>query len=306
MASRTCKRKLPQVRPVVAAPEPDDQKRLLRQDERPAMSIALRLSTNRPRELTAEQLADVLTEDRTLVHLPGAVDASVCSTILDAIRDVEFEPYAATNGLTGSEPVSKLATTGTLYDYYDSPDGFEPYFFEARHQMAFMREVFAQANAPDPLGIMRDLLQGAWSGHVEVAVEPGLGIYNAGVIRSIPSGALPHVDNAAEECPHLVVGDIVAQGSILIYLTSPLSGGGLRVFHKSPNGIDRRENRQDWGFSPAAVAGEAFTGVTPAAGDVVVFPTTLIHAVDPVIAGNRISVSSFFGRTRDDRLILWS
>jgi hypothetical protein len=251
-------------------------------------------------------LRAVLSRNQILVHLPKAIGSRSCSKILEAIDGIGFESYSATDGLADSEPVSKLVTTGTLFDFYDDPRGFDPYFEQARSQMAFMRRRFAATGAPDPLRLMADLLQEAWPGPVSVATEPGFGTYNAGVVRSIPSGALPHVDNAAEECPHLVVGETVAQGSILIYLTSPATGGGLRVFHKSPTAYDRIHNRQDWGFSPAAIVGVPFTGVTPSAGDVVVFPTTLIHSVDTVVAGERISVSAFFGQTRDGRLILWS
>lgn len=256
--------------------------------------------------LTSPELRSVLQQDATLIHHPSAISETDCSAILGAFEGITFENYTATDGLSDSEPVSKLATTGTLFDHYDDPAGFGPYFEQARSQMAFMRRRFAAAGAPDPLHIMIEMLRGAWRGPVEVATEPGVGIYNAGVVRSIPSGALPHVDNAVEECPSLAVSRIVAQGSILIYLTSPSGGGGVRVFHKAPTDDDRSRHRQDWGFSPAAIAGVPFTGVNPTAGDVVVFPTTLIHAVDPVISGQRVSVSAFFGQTPDGRLVLWS
>jgi len=256
--------------------------------------------------LTSSELANVLRQDATLVHHRSAISEMDCSAILGAFDGISFENYSATDGLDDSEPVSKLATTGTLFDFYDEPRGFDAYFEQARSQMAFMRRRFAAANAPDPLLLMIDMLQGAWNGPVGVAMEPARGTYNAGVIRSIPSGALPHVDNAVEECPNLAVGKVVSQGSILIYLTSPSGGGGVRVFHKVPTDDDRALHRQDWGFGPAAVAGVPFTGVNPTVGDVVLFPTTLIHAVDPVTSGQRISVSAFFGETSDGRLILWS
>lgn len=256
--------------------------------------------------LTPSELRSVLSRDKTLLHLPSAVSPADCSAILDAVEGIDFEHYSATDGLSDSEPVSKLATTGTLFDFYDEPNGFDPYFEQARSQMAFMRRRFAAAAAPDPLHLMIRILQSAWNGPVEVATEPGVGTYNAGVIRSIPSGALPHVDNAVEECPTLTVGNVVAQGSILIYLTSPSAGGGVRVFHKTLTAADREHHRQDWGFSPAAIAGVPFSGVNPTVGDVVLFPTTLIHAVDPVTSGRRISASAFFGQTADGHLILWS
>jgi hypothetical protein len=256
--------------------------------------------------LTSSELRSVLRQDPTLIHHPSAISEADCSAILGAFEGISFEHYSATDGLSDSEPVSKLATTGTLFDFYGEPTGFATYFEQAHSQMAFMRRRFAAAGAPDPLRLMIEMLQGAWVGPVEVATEPGVGIYNAGVVRSIPSGALPHVDNAIEECPSLAVGKIVAQASILIYLTSPSGGGGVRVFHKAPTDDDMAHHRQDWGFSPAAIAGIPFTGVNPTVGDVVLFPTTLIHAVDPVTSGRRISVSAFVGQTSDGRLILWS
>jgi hypothetical protein len=259
-----------------------------------------------PGGLSQSELRSVLARQTPLLQLPHAIDPEACSAILEAIDALEFEHYAATEGLGDSEPVSKLAQTGTLFDFYEHPSGFQPYFDQARSQMTFMRRRFAAAGAPDPLELMIQTLQQAWPAPVSVATEPGLGTYNAAVVRSIPSGALPHVDNAAEECPELTVGKVIAQGSILIYLTSPAGGGAVRVFHKAPTDHDQAHNRQDWGYSPASVAGVPFSGINPTAGDVVLFPTTLIHSVDPILSGRRISVSAFFGQTPDGRLVLWS
>ena len=171
---------------------------------------------------------------------------------------------------------------------------------------------FAAAAIANPRIIALRALSAAWEGNVGVAVERGRHggaaprNYFAGVMRDIPSGALPHVDDAAIETPELEIGGVVAQASLLFYLDVPTEGGALRVYDKTAARSDWAEMR-GYGFSPKSIAGRTFAGVTPTVGSVVLFRTTQIHSVDPVIgAGRRITWSTFIGLTKNGDLILWS
>lgn len=244
-------------------------------------------------------LQEVLDGRRLLWHLPAFVDSDYCRDAVEAIRSVEFSPYPATVGVAGAAPVLKVGPT--VFDHFGTD--FAAYFDEAAECAGRLRACFAGARIIDPLDLLVDLLTLVWDGPVVIAEERGRP-YFAGVLRSIPGGTLPHVDNASVETPELAIGQTSRQGTILLYLAMPTSGGATKVFAKRPNDDDPTYS---WGYAPEAVAGVRFAGVTPSAGDVVLFPTTHIHQVEPVTgAGDRITFSAFYGPDERGRLVVWS
>ncbi len=236
-----------------------------------------------------------------VAHLPGLLRPEYCTAILDALADVSYKSYASVQGLAKTESAQFFKFGPTAHYGFDSePNGVENYFAEAAEADADLRNRFARADIADPLHVMKQILGYLWGSHAEVATE-GDRSYFAGVVRSLTAGAGPHTDNA-RRTPQLSIGETTAQGSILFYLKMPTEGGGVRVFnkrHPTPEPFD--------GLGWRGVAGYQYEGVTPNAGDVVIFPSTHVHSVDPVTGeGDRITISSFFGPMPDGRLVLWS
>jgi hypothetical protein len=248
---------------------------------------------------TEATLQDVLEGRRLLWHLPAFVDGAYCRRAVDAVRGVEFNPYPATVDVPGASPVLKVGPT--VFDHFGSD--FAAYFNEAAECAARLRACFDRAGIVDPLDVIVDFLTLVWDGPVVIAEEQGRS-YFAGVLRSIPGGTLPHVDNASVETPELAIGQTTCQGTILLYLAMPTSGGATKVFAKRPTDADPTYS---WGYAAEALAGVGFAGVTPSAGDVVLFPTTHIHQVEPVTGtGDRLTFSAFYGPDEHGRLVVWS
>jgi hypothetical protein len=244
-------------------------------------------------------LHQVLSGERLLWHLPGFLDRSYCDDVIGALQGVEFDPYAATVGVEGAAPVLKVGPT--VFDYFDGD--FESYFDEAESCSSQLRQRFVAGGVVDPLDLLLDVLAGLWPGEVVVASEAGRR-YFAGVLRSIAGGTLPHIDNASIETPDLSIGSTTCQGSILFYLRMPTAGGATKVYAKRPTPADPT---YAWGYAQEALTGVAFAGVTPTAGDAVLFPTRFIHQVEPVTGvGERITFSAFYGADDDGRLVVWS
>lgn len=240
-------------------------------------------------------LQAILDGDVRLAHFRGLLEIDYCDAVMNVLGDVNVSSYDV--NLAGSQVV-KFGPTAHFG--FDEGDGLDHYFREAESADAELRNRFEAAGIVDPREIMIALLKHMWAGPVEIPRE-GDRKYFAGVMRSVTEGTIPHVD-FAQRTPDLAIGKVLSQGSILFYLRMPPAGGGVRVFDKrpaSPMPFD--------GLEWEGVAGLEFAGVTPAAGDVVVFPTTYAHAVEPVIIeGDRVTVSAFFGPLPDGRIILWS
>lgn len=245
----------------------------------------------------AGSLQAILDGHVKLSHLPGLVNVDYCNSVIDALADVSYSEYQLQDVAT-TAPLLKVGPTAHWQFEHDG--GLERYFSEAESVDEQLRDLFRTAGIDDPLDILIRLLRHMWHGPVDLATE-GEKRYFSGVVRSVTGGADPHTDNA-QRTPQLSIGKVLSQGSILIYLRMPPAGGGMRVFHKRPASPVPLDGR-GW----EGVAGLAFSGVTPSAGDVVVFPTTHVHAVEPVIGeGERITISTFFGALPDGRLTVWS
>lgn len=239
----------------------------------------------------------------TLMHLRGAVSPAYCTDLVRAAATVPFQAYAKTENSDDYAPILKFGPTA--FDYIGQPDK-SGYFASGRDAAAAGAAAFAAAGVINPLTLVLNALRRAWPRPVDVAFE-GYSAYFAGVMRDIRDGALPHVDHAKVETPELIIGDTIAQVSLLIYASVPTTGGALRVYDKTPTASDYRDHTLGYGFSPEAVRGTTFRGVTPEVGSVVLFPSTQIHSVDAVTGdGQRITWSTFIGLRPDGSLVLWS
>ncbi|WP_425003061.1 2OG-Fe(II) oxygenase [Mycolicibacterium sp. S3B2] len=254
--------------------------------------------------LVAEDLSKLFDDSQALVHLPGALSPRYCAGVVAAAAAVPFQAYAKTENSSDFAPILKFGPA--LFDYIGATD-VSGYFIEGAAATALGAAAFAASAVLDPLTAALRALRRAWPGRVEVATESDGRPYFAGVMRDIPSGALPHVDHARVETPALQVGRTIAQASMLFYVSIPTAGGALRVYDKTPTATDYADHTLGYGFTADAVRDATFRGITPGVGSVVLFPTTQIHSVDPVAGpGHRITWSTFIGLCEDGSLVLWS
>lgn len=249
-------------------------------------------------------LARMFDNSGTLLHIPDALPAEYCRGAVRGAARIPFETYARTENSNDYAPILKFGPT--VFDYHGREDK-SGYFAQAADATARGAGAFADARVANPLTIALEALRAAWPGPVRIAREPDGRPYFAGVMRDIPHGVIPHVDDATTETPEMAIGDITAQASMLFYVAMSSSGGALRVYEKTPTQQDHEENAVGYGFTAASVRNVAFRGVTPAAGSMVLLPTRQIHSVDPVTGeGRRITWSVFIGLHSDGSLILWS
>ncbi|MCZ1075269.1 2OG-Fe(II) oxygenase [Rhodococcus sp. A5(2022)] len=256
-----------------------------------------------PDLLSADDVRRSLSDPHAPVrHIPAGLDESFCRRAVSAADTLTYSAYDKTADSEDYSPILKVGPT--VFDYIGKP--IDPYLDEAAESAHQMRAAFTAAGVPHPLDLALDYFASTWDGEVAIAQEGGRP-YFAGVLRDMAGGALPHVDHARKETPELTIGRTISQASLLFYLQAPSSGGALRVYDKAPTDVDDERHRLGYGYGPAAIAGATFSGVTPATGSVVLFPSTRIHSVDPVTGtGRRVTWSVFLGVTPEGTLLLWS
>ena len=248
-------------------------------------------------------LKHVFGHTASLIHIRRALAIDYCAAAVRASEQLKFKPYEKTEGSVDFDPILKFGPA--LFDYHESQD-FDAYFRESEWAFHVGAEAFRKAHVVNPLTVVLEGLRSSWPGPVYVAKEHETD-YFAGVMRDIPSGALPHVDRAYVETPDLRVGRSIAQASLVLHLNAPSAGGALRVYDKTPTLEDDQKHTLGYGYTPDAVHGVTFRGITSGVDDAVIFPTTQIHSVDKVIGtGRRVTWSTFIGLQADGSLILWS
>lgn len=164
----------------------------------------------------------------------------------------------------------------------------------------------------DPLERMIKLLRSIWPAKVDVADEPGFGCYFAGGVKTRASSGHLHYDFAPHTAEGFAIAEIRDQLGWNLYLDMPKNTGETTTYRrpvpreggKAGSGSVRALNLDE-----AYVEGaETFT-FEPKVGDVAIINTRYPHDITVEHAGPdewRAQTSSFIGRLRDDRLILWS
>jgi hypothetical protein len=254
---------------------------------------------------------DSIRADAPVVHVPGFLSRDYARQLAAVFSRLELVPYVVTVG----------AASGAAYYYganlYDarpdasvSADKYDEYFANARSDRDRLDALVAEAGLAHPLtDILIPQIEKSLGKKVRVAEEGDGRTYYTPVVRSTSNGIHHHNDDGPREAPELIIGQVVTQRSMLLFLETPGDGSGqLEVFHKRPTDEDRDEHaRVEYGYTLEAVEDGLSTVVIPGPGDLVVFDAWNIHRVHPSSPGSlRVTVSTFYGELPDGSVIVWS
>jgi hypothetical protein len=125
------------------------------------------------------------------------------------------------------------------------------------------------------------------------------------VFQPSTSKFFPHNDDLTEETDAPEVQDFSEQLVANIYLAVPESGGDLQLWLREPTPAEVAEIRDVEGLQPESIEAPKLV-IHPAAGDLIIFSSRMLHAVT---SGNahRVGMASFIGCHGDARpLTYWS
>lgn len=174
--------------------------------------------------------------------------------------------------------------------------------------MAQMRDAAAPMQLP--IDRLRLTLDDMWPAGATVATIEGSRAF-CGLMRIFEPGASaePHQDvlawDVSEGHPD---GELFGQGAANIYLTMPESGGELTIWPMTLDYETYQRHRRpgSYGLTIEALTCQPVT-LKPQVGELIIFNSNLVHAVEPGQGGDRITASCFIGYRSDaSPLILWS
>lgn len=143
-----------------------------------------------------------------------------------------------------------------------------------------------------------------------------LGVINdakmfAGLTRTFRKGAAaePHQDVLAWDAPgNEHAAKIRGQLAANVYLRVSEKGGELSVWpiSFSKEAYEERKVAGSYGLKPETLASRKVS-VAPRQGELILFNANLVHAVEEIVEGGRITCSCFIGfRAHNEPLMIWS
>jgi hypothetical protein len=142
---------------------------------------------------------------------------------------------------------------------------------------------------------------------VNIAYEPGIGHYFAGLLRRIEEGTLVHVDFAPLEQPGWAVARVYNQLAFNIYLdVAQVNPGVVHVWQKQWQPKDQQfKIPGSYGYTAQVVEGVPFATITPRVGMMILINTRNFHQVSAA-SGMRLTFSASVGRLSDKDIVVWS
>lgn len=252
-------------------------------------------------ELTRENLVALLNNEIPAIRIKGFATPEECAAFSKAAKSGNVKYYSV---------AKKIGYIGQAqYEYRWNPDKSE-YFkavVEARNDL---NDVLSRSF--DPVKRLIEKLRAVYPASVDVASEPELGEYYAGIIRLASQGVDMHVDYAPLNTLDYAISNIDSQLGWNFFAEDP-GAGGLTTVHNAPWNPERKEGEipQSYGLDRSLVEGAPNFTYSPTAGDVVIFNTRNPHEIsaggeeaDPT--KDRVSIGSFIGRMPDSSLVLWA
>lgn len=266
-------------------------------------------------KLTAEHLECLFGGSIGVLRVANWLDTETRTKALAGLVDDVFCPYDAAYELGGADLSSEAVLVAdhgrahgrrlgiTLYEFACRNQGDE-YFKRVADAVNARRKAFAKCG--DLLDRVLNALNVACPHGVATAFEPGLGPYFAGVVRDVYGESRIHTDDSRQETPSYCAADVEHQLGLYVYLASPPSGGAVVVYDREVR-VEDEAHRDGYGFRHSAVAGNAFVGVSPVAGDMVMFQARNLHRIESCIESDpRIMFNTFVGRLANGSVMCWS
>ncbi|MFD9698198.1 hypothetical protein [Lentzea sp. NPDC059081] len=249
------------------------------------------------RELDRGLVGALFDNEVAAIRIPGFLSREGLAAAVAGIEENGLDHYRDVD-----PPIGKIGIT--QFEHRHGTAAKAAYFEQAAKSNLRRQEVFARSG--DPVELVSSALAAVWPRPVSVAEEPAVGGYFAGLVRMIREG-LVHCDWAPHDAPGWSIGEIDAQITWNVYLQLPQDGGATYVYDRPwDESAEEHAIPDSYGYDDGLVADRARVRIEPAAGDLTFFNSRNFHAIERSSGSDRISVSSFVGRHRDGRLVLWS
>lgn len=246
-----------------------------------------------------QHLLESLFDNRiAAIRVPNFFDENTMRAAVRGIRAHGLDYYRDVD-----PPIGRIGIT--QYEHRHDELSMKEYFESAPDANRARREMFAGTG--DLLETTLNRIGTAWGSGVEIAREPDGREYFAGLVRVIGE-ALLHCDWARHDAAGWAIAEIDAQITWNVHCSMPGAGGATVVYDRPwDEGAEEFLVDGSYGYRDGLVAGVRSVRVEPRQADLVCFNSRNFHRVERGSGdAERISLSSFIGRTANRQLIAWS
>jgi hypothetical protein len=252
-------------------------------------------------ELTSEALIALHTGRTLALRIPGFYPPFLCSEIAE--RMVRSELY----GSYANAP--RIGRVGqALFETLASNEHRQAYEANALVWIQQMRRYCAPYLSP--IDKLRLRLDETWPSGTRLGSLNGRKMF-VGLARVFDNGAAaePHQDVLHWDIPNeLVAQSLTSQFAANIYLSLPEDGGDLLVWPQSFDQVeyDQHRNPGSYGVRKTSLQ-SAPVRISPRTGELILFSSLCVHAVEESHGGKRVTWSCFIGAENiKSPLMVWS
>lgn len=227
------------------------------------------------------------------------ITPSLAAELAEKIMSRGYEYY---------ENATEIGRIGmAFYETERDPNKIASYFDKAAENIADLRERCSPLLCP--IDLLRCTLDEIWPAGALLETLYGKKMF-VGLSRVVEPNItfLAHHDIFSKDAPDCFKAhSLEAQIACNIYLKMPVDGGGLQMWETQLSPVEFDSMRQNSYGIPPANLGEPSLTIQPEPGDLILFNSQLMHAVEAGGSSPRLSLSCFVGyRGPSTPLSFWS
>ncbi|MFJ2914495.1 2OG-Fe(II) oxygenase [Streptomyces sp. NPDC087228] len=252
-------------------------------------------------ELTPDSLLDLSTREIAAIHVEDFYPKGMARRVVKS---------AMTHEALGTYRKELASSVGRIHtphvDTAWDPELTDAYHRQAVHAVHDVRSMFHPYLSP--IDHLRLLLQELWPAGANLLRLNGRTCF-VGALRVFTPGAsqlLPHNDRLHQETDAPEARHLTEQITANVYLQVPETGGDLHLWLREPDQAETERILAVEGLDPGTIEPPALT-IHPRAGDLIMFSSSMLHAVSPSPTEPRVGMAAFIGsRGANYPLVFWS
>lgn len=251
-------------------------------------------------KLSLDNIFKLIHGDIDFLIINDFLDVDLCYILSRKIFDAGYQVY------TNAKSIGRIGMA--LYETEGNSEKLKNYYSTSRHEIDYMRKLLYPYT--NPIDTVRCMLDEIWPKGANLARFHENSTAFIGLSRILEPGVyfLAHHDVVQKDIRNNHIVNLISrQLAVNVYLQMPTEGGELEYWDREMDPDEFDELRQESYGINTEILGKPDYTIKPSVGDLFIFNSKKMHAINPPSDANRLSLSFFIGyRGKDSPLIFWS